>query len=84
MDNKIAKKRLKRKRELLKRVKCHGSNNSCLREHPVRKKVIDIRPPTPKKVKLLDKLKKWIKRLFHYCYDELILNVKHGYNRTKK
>jgi hypothetical protein len=61
LKSKLAIKRLKRKRELKRRIKCHGTNNSCLREHPIRIVKVET-PKIEKKVGLgwWAKLKQWL------------------------
>ena len=45
----IAEKRLKRKRILQRRLKCHGNVSACLEEHPSRKSVLASTITSPKK-----------------------------------
>jgi hypothetical protein len=67
MNNKIATKRLKRKRKLAQRMKCHQSKDPCSRVHPLKKAVYV--PPVfvvedKKKPTLLSKIKSWISQNF--------------------
>ena len=58
--SKIALKRLKRKRKLIKRVKCHGNKISHELAHPVK-----LKKPSTKKESWLKRLKDYIKEFIN-------------------
>lgn len=62
--NKIFLHRLKRKRILEGRVKCHGNKNSCFLEHPCPRKIPFFSP----KEEVIIKKKNWFRRLIDRIY----------------
>ena len=57
--NKIHEKRLKRKKKLKGRIKCHGNTSSCKLEHPENFKK-PIEKIVTKKIKWYSRLLQWI------------------------
>ena len=67
MINAIGLKRIKRKRKLYNRFKCHGNNYSCLEIHPYRKSSVYATPMPEmrsKKVGFWQRIINWFKGIF--------------------